>query len=83
MISKLQNTITVQQLYDYAVKHNYLNADATIVLDIINRESNGKWMNIGIVGNENLVSPINNTSTINFNTLVEYTVNDLLTLFST
>ena len=38
MIGKLQNTITVQQLYEYALLHNYLNADVSVVLDIMNRE---------------------------------------------
>lgn len=86
MISKVKNTITVRQLYDYALQHNYLDSDATIVLDIINRESNN--INIGIVNklnsfDNNLVSPVNNASTIDFNTLVEYSIEDLLALFST
>ena len=86
MISKVKNTITVRQLYDYALQHNYLDSDAIIVLDIINRESNN--INIGIVNklnsfDNNLVSPVNNASTIGFNTLVEYSIEDLLALFST
>ena len=86
MISKVKNTITVRQLYDYALQHNYLDSDATIVLDIINRESNN--INIGIVNklnsfDNNLVNPVNNASTIDFNTLVEYSIEDLLALFNT
>ena len=83
MIGKVSRTITVKQLYDYALQHNYIDTDAKIVLDIINRERN----NINIEHNrhnrhDNLVSPINNTSTIDFNNLVEYSINDLLTLLS-
>lgn len=81
MISKLQNTITVQQLYDYAVQHNYLNADVTIVLDIINRESNSDVICQSSY-KESFVNPINDASTIDFSTLVEYTIDDLLTLLS-
>lgn len=82
MIGKLQNTITVQQLYDYAVLHNYLNADATIVLDIINREykSIADTKNFTNINN---VNPVDNTSTIDFNKLVHYTYEDVLALFST
>lgn len=86
MISKIKNTITVRQLYNYALQHNYLDSDTIIVLDIINRESNN--INIGIVNklnsfDNNLVNPVNNASTIDFNTLVEYSIEDLLALFST
>lgn len=86
MISKVKNTITVRQLYNYALQHNYLDSDTIIVLDIINRESNN--INIGIVNklnsfDNNLVNPVNNASTIDFNTLVEYSIEDLLALFST
>lgn len=83
MIGKVNRAITVKQLYDYALQHNYIDTDAKIVLDIIDRERN----NINIEHDrhnkhDNLVSPINNTSTINFNNLVEYSINDLLTLLS-
>lgn len=76
------NFVTVQQLYDYAVQHNYLKADVHTVLDIINREG----MRIGDVGYNVIeipVSPIGNSSTVDFSTLVEYTTEDLLALFST
>ena len=76
------NFVTVQQLYDYAVQHDYLKADAYTVLDIINREGNF----IGDVGCDVLdvpVSPVGNSSTVDFSTLVEYTTEDLLALFST
>ena len=76
------NFVTVQQLYDYAVQHDYLKADAYTVLDIINREGNA----IGDVGCNDLkipVNPVGNSSTVDFSTLVEYTTEDLLALFST
>ena len=76
------NFVTVQQLYDYAVQHNYLKADVHTVLDIINREG----MRIGDVGYNVIeipVSPVGNSSTVDFSTLVEYTTEDLLALFST
>ena len=76
------NFVTVQQLYDYAVQHDYLKADAYTVLDIINREG----MRIGDVGYNVIeipVSPVGNSSTVDFSTLVEYTTEDLLTLLST
>ena len=77
------NFVTVQQLYDYAVQHNYLKADAYTVLDIINREGNSK----GDVGcnviNNIPIDPIGNSSAVDFATLVEYTTEDLLALFST
>ena len=75
------NFVTVQQLYEYAVQHDYLKADAYTVLDIINREGNS----VNTVGdNINIpVNPIGNSSTVDFSTLVEYTTEDLLALFST
>lgn len=76
------NFVTVQQLYDYAVQHDYLKADAYTVLDIINREGNS----IGNVGCNAInipVSPIGNSNTVDFSTLIEYTTEDLLALFST
>jgi len=83
VIGKVNRAITVKQLYDYALQHNYIDTDAKIVLDIIDRERN----NVNIEHDrhnkhDNLVSPINNTSTIDFNNLVEYSINDLLTLLS-
>ena len=76
------NFVTVQQLYDYAVQHNYLKADAYTVLDIINRE--GEFVhNVGCNNIAIPVSPIGNSSTVDFSTLVEYTTEDLLALFST
>lgn len=76
------NFVTVQQLYDYAVQHNYLKADAYTVLDIISREGNS----IDDVGYNVInipVNPIGNSSAVDFSTLVEYTTEDLLALFST
>jgi hypothetical protein len=76
------NFVTVQQLYDYAVQHNYLKADSYTVLDIINREGNS----IDDVGCNDInipVNPIGNSSAVDFSTLVEYTTEDLLALFST
>ena len=75
------NFVTVQQLYDYAVQHNYLKADAYTVLDIINREGNS----VNTVGdNINIpVNPIGNSSAVDFSSLIEYTTEDLLALFST
>jgi hypothetical protein len=76
------NFVTVQQLYDYAVQHDYLKADAYTVLGIINREGNS----IGDVGCNVIdipVSPIGNSSAVDFSTLVEYTTEDLLALLST
>lgn len=76
------NFVTVQQLYDYAVQHDYLKADAYTVLDIINREGNS----IGDVGCNVIdipVSPVGNSSAVDFSKLVEYTTEDLLALFST
>lgn len=80
MIGIVSNTITVQQLYDYALQHNYLGADAEIVLDIIRRD-----ISHNISNNINIpeISPLNdNISTIDFDNLVEYSINDLITLLS-
>lgn len=82
MIGKLQNSITIQQLYDYAVQHNYLNTEVSIVLDIISRESI-KGESIRLVNNKSLISPASNIDTIDFSGKVEYTIEDVLTLFST
>ena len=76
------NFVTVQQLYDYAVQHDYLKADAYTVLDIINREGNS----IGDVGCNIInipVNPIGKSSTVDFSTLIEYSTEDLLALLST
>lgn len=72
MIGIVTKTITVQQLYDCALKHNMLGADYKIILDIIERET---------VLN-NTVNPVKDVSTIDFSKLVEYTVEDLLALLS-
>lgn len=81
-LSMIGNFVTVQQLYDYAVQHDYLKADAYTVLDIINREGLEEG---NLVGCNNIlpVSPIGDSSTVDFSTLVEYTTEDLLTLLST
>lgn len=77
------NFVTVQQLYDYAVQHDYLKADVYTVLDIINREENSV-SDVGCNVIDNIpVSPIGNSGTVDFSTLVEYTTEDLLALFST
>lgn len=76
------NFVTVQQLYDYAVQHDYLKADAYTVLDIINREEI-KNTNVGHNIVEIPINPIGNSSTVDFSTLIEYTTEDLLALFST
>ena len=76
MIGKVNKAITVQQLYDYALNHNMLGADYKIVLDIMSRERNS-------VGKDTLINiTTHNTSTIDFNTLIEYSTEDLLTLLS-
>ena len=74
MIGKLKNSITVQQLFEYATKHNLLKADAKIVLDIINGDTS-----IPLDNNSN--KSVNNINTINLDK-VEYTTDDLLILFS-
>lgn len=75
------NYITVQQLYDYAALHNYINTDVMVVLDIINRERNSQ-KKADKNNEENIIKPVNNTSAIDFSTLKEYSINDLLTLLS-
>ena len=76
------NFVTVQQLYDYAVQHDYLKADAYTVLDIISREGLDEGNLVGC--NVTLpINPIGKSSAVDFSTLVEYTTEDLLTLLST
>ena len=82
MIGKVNKAVTVRQLYDYALKHNYLDADTRIVLGIINRERNSVGIIEHLTVDNDFVTPVNNTSTIDFNNLVEYSINDLLTLLS-
>lgn len=93
MIGLANKIVTVQQLYNYALEHNLLGADCTIVLDIINRERNPivvKVINSSKVNSKNdscvfqesNVSPANNTSTIDFSKIMHYTVEDLLNLLS-
>lgn len=67
-LGKYRNVITVQQLYDYALQHNYLGAEASIVLDIINKENFKKFSD--------------NSITTDFLNKIEYTYDDLITLFS-
>ena len=74
--------ITVKQLYEYALQHNYLNADAKTVLDIINREKVCHKAGDKEIKNI-LVSPISKSSTVDFSSLVEYSTEDLIALFST
>lgn len=75
------NYITVQQLYNYATLHNYINTDVMVVLDIINRERNSQ-KKADKNNEESIIKPIDNTSAIDFSTLKEYSINDLLTLLS-
>jgi hypothetical protein len=82
VIGKVNKAVTVRQLYDYALQHNYLDADARIVLDIINRERSSVGIIEHLNTKSNLATPANNTSTIDFNNLVEYSINDLITLLS-
>lgn len=80
MIGKVNKAISIRQLYKYAEEHNYLDADAEIVLDIIRRD-----ISHNISNNINIpeISPLNdNISTIDFDNLVEYNINDLITLLS-
>lgn len=81
-LSMIGNFVTVQQLYDYAVQHDYLKADAYTVLDIISREG-FQHKFVGDVNNTIPINPIGNSSAVDFSTLVEYTTEDLLALFST
>ena len=73
------NTITVQDLYDFALLNGYVNSDVSIVLGIINRERNPE----AEVKVESNVTPATNTGTIDFGSLVEYSYEDVLALFST
>ena len=82
MIGKVNKAVTVRQLYDYALQHNYLDADVRIVLGIINRERSSVGIMEDLTIKNNLITPANNTSTIDFNNLVEYSIEDLLTLLS-
>ena len=45
-----RNIITVQDLYNYALKHNYVNSDAFIVLEII-KKSKMDFMSILLIIN--------------------------------
>lgn len=80
MIGILNNTITIQQLYDYALKHNYLGADVNVVLDIISRERQKENETVLECNDNNLVTPTGNTSTIDFSKIEHYTIEDLLNL---
>lgn len=87
MIGKVHNTITVQKLYDYALKHNYLNTDVKVVLDIIDRDATLLYHNSNLNNNNNLrnslpASNVGKSSTTYFDNLVEYTIEDLLTLLN-
>lgn len=73
--------ISVKELYEYAIKHNLLYSEASIVLDIINRERNPDRVELG--KKESIVSPTNNTDIIDFGTHIEYTYEEVLALLST
>ena len=73
-----KSIITVQDLYDYALLNGYTNSEASIVLSIISRERNSCGEK-----RKSSVSPVSNTGTIDFGTLVEYTTEDVMALFST
>ncbi len=79
MIGIINKATTVQQLYEYAVKHNYLDADAYIVLDIINREEQNN-IKLRHIDNKSPLTSINNTNTVDFSKIEHYTVEDLLNL---
>lgn len=70
-----RNIITVQDLYNYALKHNYVNSDAFIVLEIISKEKS-------LLDTKN-TSITNNTTIDDFNTSIEYTIEDVFNLLST
>ena len=70
-----RNIITVQDLYNYALKHNYVNSDAFIVLEIISKEKS-------LLDTKN-TSITNNTTVDDFNTSIEYTIEDVFNLLST
>lgn len=79
MIGIKRNIITVKDLYDYAVLHNYINSDVNIVLDIINRE---KYYSETNTTKEHIIG-VDTSNTTDFSALVEYSVEDVLNLFST
>lgn len=70
-----RNIITVQDLYNYALKHDYVNSDAFIVLEIISKEKS-------LLDTKN-TSITNNTTIDDFNTSIEYTIEDVFNLLST
>lgn len=77
-IGKYNKTITVQQLYDYALQHNYLGADVNVVIDIINRENKeNKESNF----NE-IKSSSNSITERDFSKIVEYSFEDLIALLT-
>jgi hypothetical protein len=82
VIAKVNKAVTVRQLYDYALQHNYLDYEVRIVLGIINRERSSVGIMEDLIIDNNLVTPANNTSTIDFNNMVDYSIDDLLTLLS-
>ena len=79
MIGIKRNIITVKDLYDYAVLHNYVNSDVNVVLDIINRE---KYYSETNTTKEHIIG-VDTSNTTDFSALVEYSVEDVLNLFST
>lgn len=80
-IGKYKNTITVQQLYDYALQHNYLGADVNVVIDIINRENKENKENKENIFNE-IKSTDNSTVKRDFSKIVEYSFEDLIALLT-
>lgn len=78
MIGIKRNIITVKDLYDYAVLHNYVNSDVNAVLDIINRE---KYYSETNTTKEYIIG-VDTSNTTDFSSLVEYSVEDVLNLFS-
>ena len=79
MIGIKRNIITVKDLYDYALLHNYVNSDVNVVLDIINRE---KYYSETNTTKEHIIG-VDTSNTTDFSALVEYSVEDVLNLFST
>lgn len=67
--------MTVKQLYEYATKHNYLDKDVYTVIDIIDRDINFNPI-------KDTSTSYSNSNTVDFNTLIEYSIDDLLYLLN-
>lgn len=68
-----RNIITVKDLYDYALQHNLLNSEVSIVLDIVKKAK--------FISHKDVSISIDNISgTIDFGDKVEYSTEDVLNL---